>query len=130
MKELQMTCSEKQKHHNFKRSSRFTKREALIDQWQVKPNATLKKSSKYIDYHLLPHIKELKSHVKDYRFYKKNQQHGKFPDNSILVTIDVRSLYTNIPNKKEIKAAETALKIKKFRNENHLNISPLSFKIT
>lgn len=64
------------------------------------------------------------------RFHTKNQQHGKFPDNRILVTIDVRSLHIKIQTKKEIKAAETALKIKKFRNENHLDISPISFKIT
>lgn len=47
------------------------------------------------------------------RFHTKNQQHGKFPDNRILVTIDVRSLHIKIQTKKEIKAAETALKIKK-----------------
>ena len=34
------------------------------------------------------------------------------PDNSILVTMDVRYLYTNIPRKKGIEAVETNLKIK------------------
>ena len=36
----------------------------------------------------------------------------KIPDNSILVTMDVRSLYTSIPNKEEIVAVETTLKRK------------------
>ena len=36
----------------------------------------------------------------------------KIPDNSILVTMDVRSLYTNIPNKEGIEAVETTLKRK------------------
>ena len=36
----------------------------------------------------------------------------KIPDNSILVTMDVRSLYTNISNREGIEAAETTLKRK------------------
>ena len=36
----------------------------------------------------------------------------KIPDNSIPVTMDVRSLYTNIPNKEEIEAVGTTLKRK------------------
>ena len=34
----------------------------------------------------------------------------KVPENSILVAMDVRSLYTNIPKKDRIAAVETALK--------------------
>ena len=36
----------------------------------------------------------------------------KLPGNSILVTADVRSVYTNIPNKEGIEAVETFLKSK------------------
>ena len=54
---------------------------------------------------------------------------GKIPDNSILVTMDVRSLKRNIPNKEEIEAVETTLKIKKYRNKKYLGISPLGFNI-
>ena len=36
----------------------------------------------------------------------------KIPNNSILVTMDVRSLYTNTPNKEGIEAVETTLKRK------------------
>ena len=42
----------------------------------------------------------------------ENQHKKKIGDNSILVTMDVRSLYTNIPNKEGIEALETTLKIK------------------
>ena len=41
----------------------------------------------------------------------------KIPDNSILVTMDVRSLYTNIPNKEGIEAVETTLKRKNIRTK-------------
>ena len=71
------------------------------------------KISKYIDNQLQPHLKELKSYVKDSTdFIQKINCMEKIPDNSILVTMDVRSLYTNIPNKEGIEAVETTLKRK------------------
>ena len=61
----------------------------------------------------MPHEKELKSYVKDSTdFIRKINCMEKIPDNSILVTMDVRSLYTNIPNKEGIEAVETTLKRK------------------
>ena len=69
--------------------------------------------SKYIDNQLQPHVKELKSYVKDSTdFIRKIDSMEKIPDNSILVTMDVRSLYTNIPNKEGIESVETTLKRK------------------
>ena len=47
--------------------------------------------------------------------YRKSTAWKKIPDNSILVTMDVRSLYTNIPNKEGIEAVETTLKRKNIR---------------
>ena len=71
------------------------------------------KISKYIDNQLQPHVKELKSYVKDSTdFIRKINSMEKIPDNSILVTMDVRSLYTNIPNKEGIEAVETTFKRK------------------
>ena len=71
------------------------------------------KISKYIDNQLQPHVKELKSFVKDSTdFIRKINSMEKIPDNSILVTMDVRSLYTNISNREGIEAAETTLKRK------------------
>ena len=72
------------------------------------------KISKYIDNKLQPYVKELKSYVKDsIDFIWKINSMEKNPDNSTLVTMDVRSLYTNIPNKEGVEALETTLKIKK-----------------
>ena len=71
------------------------------------------KISKYIDNQLQPHVKELKSYVKDSTdFIRKLNSMEKISDNSILVTMDLRSLYTNIPNKEGIEAVETTLKRK------------------
>ena len=68
------------------------------------------KISKYSDNQLQPYVKELKSYVKDCTdFIRKINSMEKIPD-SILVTMDVRSLYTNIPNKDGIEAVETTLK--------------------
>lgn len=39
------------------------------------------------------------------------QKHEKIPDNSILVTTDVRSLYTNVPSMEGIETVQTTLKI-------------------
>ena len=69
--------------------------------------------SKYIDNQFQPHVKELRSYVKDSTdFIRKINSMEKIPDNKILLTMDVRSLYANIPNKKGIDAVETTLKRK------------------
>ena len=51
------------------------------------------------------------------------------PDNSILVTMDIHSLYTTIPNKERTEGVETTLKRKKCRDEYYLDISLLGFNI-
>ena len=74
---------------------------------------------------LQPHVKELKSYVKDSTdFIRKTNSMEKNPDSSILVTMDQRSLYTNILNKVGIHVEK-----KKYRNENYLDISLLGFNI-
>ena len=61
------------------------------------------KISKYINNQLQPHVKELKLYVKDSTdFIRKTNNMEKIPDSSILVTMNVRSLYTNIPNRQRI----------------------------
>ena len=86
------------------------------------------KISKDIDNQLQPHVRELKSYVKDSTdFIRKINSVEKISDSSILVTKDVSWLYTNIPNKEGVEAVKTALKRKKHRNENYLDISPLGF---
>ena len=61
----------------------------------------------------MQHVKELKSYVKDStNFIWKINNVEKVSGNGILVTIDVRSLYTNIPNKEGIEAVKQPRKEK------------------
>lgn len=50
----------------------------------------------------------------------------KTTDNSILVTMNICSLYTNIPNKEGIETGNNLGK-KKYRYENYLDICPFGF---
>ena len=65
--------------------------------------------SKYVDYHLQPIVKQIPSYVKDTNdFINKINAVKSVPKNSYLVTMDVRSLYTNIPNAEGISAVKRA----------------------
>jgi hypothetical protein len=68
------------------------------------------KISQFVD-HFLKHCSTShRSYIKDTSdFINKLQAIGKLPPNSILVTFDVTSLYTNIPNQDGIHAAKCAL---------------------
>ena len=62
-------------------------------------NCHTSKISKFVDYHIQPLAKELPSYVKDTTdFINKVKDIGPLPENSYLVTMDVSSLYTNIPH--------------------------------
>ena len=59
--------------------------------------------SEFVDYHLKPLVQTLPSFIKDTtHFLLQLQKLGPLPDNAILVTLDVSSLYTNIPHKEGI----------------------------
>ena len=63
--------------------------------------------SKGVDYNLQPIIKEIPSNVKDTQdFLKKLKKIKDIPQEGLLVTLDVKSLYTNIPNNEGIKAVK------------------------
>ena len=65
--------------------------------------------SKYVDHHLQPIAKEIPSYVKDTNdFINKINAVKSVPKNSYLVTMDVTSLYTNIPNAEGISAVKRA----------------------
>ena len=65
--------------------------------------------SKYVDYHLQPIVTQIPSYVKDTNdFINKINAVKSVPKNSYLVTMDVRSLYTNIPNAEGISAVKRA----------------------
>ena len=67
--------------------------------------------SKYVDYHLQPEVTKLKSYTKDSTdtINKLTIIQDQVCENDILVSMDVRSLYTNIPNEEGIRAVRNAL---------------------
>ena len=61
--------------------------------------------SQFVDYHLKPLVHKTTSFIKDTtHFLNKLNQLGQLPGNAILVTLDVSSLYTNIPHNEGIDA--------------------------
>ena len=62
-----------------------------------------------MDYHLQSVIKEIPLYVKDTKdFMQKLNQIEKVPEDSLLVTLDVKSLYTNISSNEGKKAVKEA----------------------
>ena len=57
--------------------------------------------SKYVDYHLQPIVKEIWSYVKDTDFIQNLKQIEEVPKDSLLVTLDVKSLNIYIDIMKE-----------------------------
>ena len=66
--------------------------------------------SQFVDHFLNPSNQKLRSFVKDTsHFIVLLSDVGEVPDNTILVTMDVSSLYTNIPNDEGLRAAMETL---------------------
>ena len=67
---------------------------------------------KYVDYHLKPIVKDIPSYVRDTKdFLRKLNDIRHIPKESLLVTLDIKSLCANIPNNKGIKAVREAYDI-------------------
>ncbi|XP_071145079.1 uncharacterized protein [Mytilus edulis] len=63
------------------------------------------KISEFIDFHLRPHVENLPSYIQDTTHYlKKMESLNPLPPETILVSLDVTSLYTNIPHDEGIEA--------------------------
>ena len=63
-------------------------------------NCHTNRISEFVDYYSQPEVKKLKSYVKDTTdFIKKIEAIDHVSDDSYLVSLDIRSLYTNIPHK-------------------------------
>ena len=63
-------------------------------------NCHTSRISEFVDYYLQPEVKKLKSYVKDTTTcFKKIEAIDHLSDDSYLVSLDVCSLYTNIPHK-------------------------------
>ena len=73
--------------------------------------------SQFVDYHLQPLVHKLPSFVKDTNdFLNKLLTIGNLPSNSLLVTLDVSSLYTNIPHNEGINACDHFLRTRPNNN--------------
>ena len=74
-------------------------------------NCHTSRISEFVDYYLQTEVKKLKSYVEDTTdFIRKTEAIDHVSDDSYLVSLDVRSLYTNIPHKEGIEAVKQKLK--------------------
>ena len=64
------------------------------------------KISRFADHHLQPMVKQIPSYIKDTNDFIDKVNNFSVPVNSILVNMDVRSLYTSIPNHEGIAATK------------------------
>lgn len=65
--------------------------------------------SKFVDHWLQPIVKQLPSYIKDTTEFANLITQTKVPTNCKLVSIDVSSLYTNIPHNEGLEAATNFL---------------------
>ena len=72
-------------------------------------NCHTTKISQFVDHHLQKHVQELPSYIKDTTDFINKTKDIHVPHNSLLVTMDVSSLYTNIPNDEGIYAIRNTL---------------------
>ena len=72
--------------------------------------STNRKDLQFVDYHLRPLVENLPSFIKDTTsFITKLQSLKNIPEGTLLVTLDVSSLYTNIPHQEGIEVCTEAL---------------------
>ena len=58
--------------------------------------------SRFVHHHLQPPVREIPSYIKDTNDFINKINNFPVPPNSLLVTMDVQSLYTSIPNNERI----------------------------
>ena len=66
------------------------------------------KISEFIDFHLRPLVQKLPSYIQDTTDYINKTPKHNLPENTLLATLDVVSLYTNIPHEEGIEACREA----------------------
>ena len=71
-------------------------------------NCHTSNTSRYVDYHLQPIVKNIPSYIKDTNNFIKKTKDVKVPKDAILVSLDVKALYTSIPNPECIAAVKRA----------------------
>ena len=74
-------------------------------------NSHSAKISKYVDFHLAPEIPKIRSYIKDSNDFMKqlDELPANKTANSYLVTLDVKSLYSNIPHAEGIEVIKDTL---------------------
>ena len=73
-------------------------------------NCHTTKISKYVDHFIQPLAKKVRSYIRDTTdLLHKIKNIGKIPNNALLVTMDVRSLYTNISHEEGLLSLKNAL---------------------
>ena len=78
--------------------------------------------SKYVNYHLQPIFKEIPSYVKNTKdFLKKLDKVKGIPQESLLVTLEVKSLDTNIANNRVLKTVKWEIQKKNGIYESYYN---------
>ena len=87
--------------------------------------------SEYANHFLKPLMNHIKSYVKDSTNFLQGiiSLNDKLPDNIILLTIDVKSLYTNITNDEGIKASMEVLKKHNTQNYGDINVIRQTLKL-
>ena len=100
-----------------KRGGHFSTHGCAMDLKVVVIIKTTERISQFVDYHLQPLVHKLPSFVKDTNdFLNKLLTIGNLPADSLLVTLDVSSLYTNIPHNEGINACDHFLRTRPHNN--------------
>ena len=68
---------------------------------------------KFVDHFFQPHAKSFPSYIKDTSDFNNKNETKDIHKDTILVTLDVKALYTNIPNHEGIEAVKSALNSQK-----------------
>lgn len=82
--------------------------------------APTERISKYVDHHLRPLVVQTSSYLRNTTdFLRKLSTLEMLPPGSILVTLDVSSLYTNIPHNEGVAACREALETHQLPSPTH-----------
>ena len=91
----------------------------------------MEKILKFVDYHLGPLVKKITSYVKDTNDFLSKLRETRISPESLLVTLDVTSLYTNMPHDEGLDACREALDTREVLDpptDNIINLIDLVLK--
>ena len=114
----------------MERCNKIHKRLSDVPKRPVISNCGLpvEKVFEFLDYHLKPVMQNSKSYIRDSgHFLEKISNISTLPENAILVTADVVSLYARIPHQQGLSALENEL-VKKILTENLIKMAEFVLK--